>query len=69
MTEIYRAIKYLVEPIRALCRMFSFSFSNTPEEEVNIPSVEGYEIKSLERCLSHGQGERGNAPTIKMDLS
>ena len=25
-------------------------------EEVNIPSVEGCEIKLLERCLSHGQG-------------
>ena len=56
MTEIYRTIKYLVEPIRALCRMVFFSSSNTPEEEVNIPSVEGCEIKSLKRDLSHGQG-------------
>ena len=56
MTEIYRAIKYLVELTKVLWQLIFFSSSNTPEEEVNIPSVEGCEIKSLERCLSHGQG-------------
>ena len=55
MNEIYRAIKQLVEPITSLCRMFFFSSKDIPEE-VNIPSVEGCEIRSLERCLSHGQG-------------
>ena len=53
MPEIYRVIKYLVEPIKVLCQLIFFSSSNTTEEEVNIPSVEGCEIKSLERCLSH----------------
>ena len=56
MTEIYRAIKYMVELIKVLCQLIFFSSPNTPEEEVNIPSVEGCDIKSLERCLSHGQG-------------
>ena len=32
MTEIYRAIKYLVEPIRELCRMIFFLFYNIREE-------------------------------------
>ena len=56
MTEIYRAIKHLVEPLKVLCQLIFLSSSNTPEEEVNISSVERCEIKSLERCLSHGQG-------------
>ena len=46
MTEIYRAIKYLVEPIRELCRMIFFSLLQTYiPEEVKIPSVEGCEIE------------------------
>ena len=57
MTKIYRAIKYLVEPIKVLGQLIFFSSSNTlSRNEVNIPSVEGRDIKSLERCLSHGQG-------------
>ena len=44
MTGIYRAIKYLVEPIRELYRMFFFS-STDIREEGKIPSVEGCEIK------------------------
>ena len=55
MTEIYRAIKYLVEPIRELCRMILFLFYNI-REEAKIPSVEECELKLLERCQSHGQG-------------
>ena len=55
MTEIYRAIKYLVEPIKNNVPIDPFS-STDISEEVNIPSVEGYEIMSLEMCLSHGQG-------------
>ena len=57
MTEIYRAIKYLVEPIKVMDQLI-FSLLQTPlrRNEVNIPSVEGCEIKSLERGLSHGQG-------------
>ena len=43
MTEIYRAIKYLVEPIRELCRMIFFLFYR--HEEAKIPSLEGCEIK------------------------
>ena len=56
MTEIYRAIKYMVEPIKVMCQSF-FSLLQTPlrRNKVNIPSVEGCEIKSLERCLSHAQ--------------
>ena len=55
MTEIYRVMKYLVEPIKAMCQLI-FSLLHTPlrMNEVNIPSVEGCEIRSLERCLSHG---------------
>ena len=57
MTEIYRAIKYLVEPIKVMCELF-FSLRQTSprRNEENIPSVEGCEMKLLERCLSHGQG-------------
>ena len=57
MTEIYRAIKYLVEPIKVMCQLiFSLLQTSLRRNEVNIPSVEECEIKSLERCLSHGQG-------------
>ena len=57
MTETYRAIKYLVEPIKVMCQLiFSLLQTSLRRNEVNIPSVEGYEVKSLERCLSHGQG-------------
>ena len=55
MIEIYRAIKYLVEPIKSNVPIDPFS-STDISEEVNIPSVEGCEIMSLESCLSHGQG-------------
>ena len=55
MTEIYRAIKYLVEPIKNNVPIDPFS-STDISEEVNVLLVEGYEIVSLERCLSHGQG-------------
>ena len=57
MTEIHRAIKYLVEPIKVMVQLiFSLLQTLLRRNEVNIPSVEGCEIKSLERCLSHGQG-------------
>ena len=57
MTEIYRAIKYLVKPIKVMCQLiFSLVQTSLRWNEVNIPSVEGCEIKLLERCLSHGQG-------------
>ena len=55
MTEIYRAIKYLVETIKSNVPIDLFSSTDIPEER-NIPSVEGCEIKLLERCLSHSQG-------------
>ena len=55
MTEIYGAIKYLVEPIKSNVPIDLFSSTDIPEE-VNIPLVEDCEIMSLERCLSHGQG-------------
>ena len=56
MTEIYIVIKYLVEPIKAMDQLI-FSLLQTPlrRNEVNIPSVGGYEIKSLERYLNYGQ--------------
>ena len=45
----------MVEPIRALpVPNDIFSLLRDIPEEVNIPPVEGYEIKLLERCLSHG---------------
>ena len=44
MTEIYRGIKYLVEPILSNGPIDLFSFT-VITEEVNIPSVEGCEIK------------------------
>ena len=57
MTEIYRETKYLVEPVKVLCQLiFSLLQTSLRRNEVNIPSVEGCEMKSLERCLSHGQG-------------
>ena len=57
MTEVYKAIKYLVEPIKVLCQFFFSLLQTSPRRnEVNIPSVEECEIKSLERCVSHGQG-------------
>ena len=57
MTETYGAIKYVVERIRGLCQsIFSLLQTSLRRNEVNIPSVEGCEIKSLERSLSHGQG-------------
>ena len=57
MTDIYRAINYLVEPIKVMCQLiFSLLQTTLRRNEVNIPSVEICEIKSLERCLSHGQG-------------
>ena len=55
MTEIYRAIKYLVEPIKSNVPIDLFSSRDIPEE-VNIHSVDGCEIKFLARCLNHGQG-------------
>ena len=57
MTEIYRAIKYLVEPIKVMCQLiFSLLQTFLRRNEVNIPSVEECKIKSLDRFLSHGQG-------------
>ena len=66
MTEIHRAMKYLVEPIKVICHLI-LSLLQTPlrRNEVNIPSVEGCEIKSLERCLSHGQGKNVVPPPSK----
>ena len=57
MTQIYRSIKYLVEPIKVMDQLI-FSLLQTPlrRNEVNIPSVGGCEIKLLERYLNHGQG-------------
>ena len=56
MTEIYIAIKYLVESIKAMDQLI-FSLLQTPlkRNEVNIPSVGGCEIKSLEGYLNYGQ--------------
>ena len=57
MTENYRAIKYQVEPIKVMCQLiFSLLQISLRRDEENIPSVEGCEINSLERCLSRGQG-------------
>ena len=57
MTENYRAIKYQVEPIKVMRQLvFSLLQISLRRDEENIPSVEGCEIKSLERCLSRGQG-------------
>ena len=57
MTEIHRAIKYLVDPIKVMCQLI-FSLLQIPlrRNEINLPSVEECEIRSLERCSSHGQG-------------
>ena len=57
MTEIYSAINYLVEPIREMFQLiFSLLQTSLKRNEENIHSVDGCEMKSLERCLSHGQG-------------
>ena len=38
MTEIYKAIKYLVEPIKVLCQLiFSLLQTSLRRNEVNIP--------------------------------
>ena len=43
MTEIYRAIKYLVEPIKVMCQLIlSLLETSLRRDEVNIPSVELY---------------------------
>ena len=44
MTEIYRAIKYGVEPIKSNVPIHIFS-STDISEEVNIPSVKGCDIE------------------------
>ena len=56
MTEIYIAIKFLVKSIKAMDQLI-FSLLQTPlrRNVVNIPSVGGCEIKSLERYLNCGQ--------------
>ena len=57
MTEIYRAIIYLFKPIKVMRQLiFSLLQTSLRRNEVNIPSVEGCEIKLLERCLSHDKG-------------
>ena len=57
MTGIYRAIKYLVEIIKVMYHLiFPLLKTSVRRNEENISSVEGCEIKSLERYLSHGQG-------------
>ena len=57
MTEIYRAIKYLVEPIRELCRTIFFS-STDIREEAKIPSVERCEIKVAREVSESWSGVR-----------
>ena len=48
MTEIYRAIKYLLEPIKVMCQLiFSFLQTTLRRNEVNIPSVELYTEQDL----------------------
>ena len=43
MTEVYKAIKYMVEPIKVLCQLiFSLLQTSLRRNEVNIPSVELY---------------------------
>ena len=43
MTEIYRAIKNLVEPIKVMCQLIFYLLQTSlGRNEVNIPSVQLY---------------------------